>query len=351
MPSCALPGVERVPRHGMLDHRQARVVWANGVALWGYGLEGLGCLAGEVGCTHPALIVRAGGVAVARQPPVWTEGVLKCRRDRSRTGPRRGRRLPGRAWLHAREGPVVRFTGHRVGRPSFLGWPIIGTDIGAQWLSERATPSLAASHGMACRNWLLCRLPFIRAARSPAPAAIAAIMTVSSGPSAGTIRRPERSSCASLAMRFNLPFGPQSTGTISPAAPAATAPRQRIGAARIDNAGQHGVDRLAAVKQTASRCLAISQVWRVTGAGTSRLAAASSSKVLSTSCAITPTPRRTRSCGLALSGTSKFEPASGCPLMIGFAARHRCRARRVPMCIGASPDNPMIGGFFAEGQA
>jgi len=64
----------------------------------------------------------------------------------------------------------------------------VGTDIITQWLIRRPARNFASFCMIACKRTSVCKLPFISAPTSPAPAAAAAFRAESSAPSVPTIR-------------------------------------------------------------------------------------------------------------------------------------------------------------------
>ena len=119
----------------------------------------------------------------------------------------------------------------------------------AQWLKRRPVRRFASFCMTACSSTSVCRLPFISACTSPAPAAIAAFSAESSGPSVATMRQLERSSFAAAAIcRISL-LRPEQHRHDQPGLGRLHRTGERLGAARVHHAGEHRLEPAAALQQ------------------------------------------------------------------------------------------------------
>ena len=142
-----------------------------------------------------------------------------------------------------------------------------------QWLISRPACSFASFCMTACNSTSVCRLPFISAATSPLPAAIAAFERIPGpvGRHDPILRDVQAGMVGGLPDRG---FGAVKNGQDQPGLGGLYGAGQGIGAARMHDAGQHRLERSAALDQPFEPMSAILRCCRVVGARTSSIAVA-----------------------------------------------------------------------------
>ncbi len=101
----------------------------------------------------------------------------------------------------------------------------------------------------ACSSTSVCRLPFISACTSPAPAAIAAFRAESSGPPVATMRQAGKVELRGRGDPAHLRLRPEQHRHDQPGLGRLHRAGERLGATRVHHAGEHRLEPAAALQQ------------------------------------------------------------------------------------------------------